>query len=49
MITLLGLLNWPPSLERSEKLYGPFIIVPVDSLVDSMFELSENVAIAHID
>ena len=40
-------LSRPPSLERSERRGGLFFVIPVNSLVDSIFERSENVTFAH--
>ena len=42
-----GPLSRSPSLERSERRGGLLFVVPVDSPVDSTFERSENIAIAH--
>ena len=44
---LRGLLNRPPSLERRERRGGLFFVIPVNSPVDSTFEQSENIALAH--
>ena len=44
---LRGLLSRPISLEQSQK-QGLFFIIPIDSsVVDSTFEQSKNIAIAH--
>ena len=42
-----GPLSRPPSLEQSERLGGLFFVIPVNSLVDSTFEQSENIALAY--
>ena len=42
-----GPLSRPSILERNEKQGGLFFVIPVNSLVDSTFEPSENVTFAH--
>ena len=36
-----------PSLEQSERRGGLFFVIPVNSLIDSTFERSENITLAH--